>query len=103
MDAYLVHLSEVETFKVFQCQVWRQSESVAGERRAIYLYVLAMYLYINLQSALVTFELTWLYLFLISDSLRPSLGVSTVRAMALNPALSALLTSCSTTFLFLYT
>jgi len=38
-------------------------------------------------------EVEDLYLFLISASLRPSLGVSTVRAMALNPALSALLTS----------
>uniref|UniRef100_A0A0A9E0S1 GSVIVT00028321001, GOX n=1 Tax=Arundo donax TaxID=35708 RepID=A0A0A9E0S1_ARUDO len=38
-----------------------------------------------------------------SASRRPSRGVSTVRAMALNPALSALLTNCSTTFLSLYT
>ena len=33
----------------------------------------------------------------------PRRGVSTVSAMALNPAFSALLTSCSTTFLSLYT
>ena len=44
-----------------------------------------------------------IYLFLISASLRPSLGVSTVRAIALNPALSARLTSCATTFRSLYT
>lgn len=37
-----------------------------------------------------------------SASLRPSHGVSTVSAIALNPALSALLTNCSTTFLYLY-
>ena len=43
------------------------------------------------------------YLFLISASLRPSLGVSTVKAIALKPALSALRTSCAATFLSLQT
>jgi len=43
------------------------------------------------------------HLFLMSASRRPSLGVSTVSAMALKPARSARRTSCSTTCLSLYT
>ena len=35
MDAYLVHLSEVKTFKVLQCQVWRQSKSVVEKTHIV--------------------------------------------------------------------
>ena len=103
MDSYLVHFSKVKTFKVLQCQVWRQSESIGVEHtQLLYIFQLSVYIFESNQT-LMTLEWTRLYLFLISDSLRPNLGASAVRTMALNPALSALLTSCSTTFLFLYT
>lgn len=46
-------------------------------------------------------KVVYVDLFFMSASLRPSLGVSTVRAIALKPAFSALLTSCATTFLSL--
>lgn len=126
MTTHFVHLAKVQTFKILQCQKWRQSESVKPKQKIINVLnkssllmpELAMLHWIILILKTTRPSLfillgwkCWTYinmdtefdLFLMSASLRPSLGVSTVRAIALNPALSALLTSWATTCLFLYT
>ena len=122
---HLIHLSKIQSLKVLQSQKWWQNKSVGESIKQLsFLHrkiVVCSYsmseifgknkwilfnCFIFLFFVFFFFKLYfWMndHLFLMSASLRPSLGVSTVRAIALKPALSALLTSCATTFLSLYT